>query len=124
MDSGDSQERAHSGALQRRARTLQTGQCGGVTNLRLTLGLRGPNLDPNELSRLMCVEPARSFGVGEARQPGGPAARGNEGGIAVRYEPSTRWLGDGRREQAWCRPRMLFVCGAPDGRVYEWDLHC
>lgn len=44
-----------------------------MTNLRLALGLRGPNLDPNELTRLIGVEPTRSFGVGEARQP---AARG------------------------------------------------
>jgi Domain of unknown function (DUF4279) len=41
-----------------------------VTSLRLKLQLRGPNLDPTELTRLMGIEPSRSFGVGEARAPG------------------------------------------------------
>jgi hypothetical protein len=36
----------------------------------MRLGLRGPSLDPNELTRLVGVEPTWSFGVGEARQPG------------------------------------------------------
>ena len=41
-----------------------------MTSLHLKLRLRGPNLEPNDLTRRMGVEPTRSFAVGEARSPG------------------------------------------------------
>jgi hypothetical protein len=39
------------------------------TTLHLAFGVRGPNVDPAALTRLMGIEPSSSYAVGESRHP-------------------------------------------------------